>query len=262
MGVIIASAALGGLGLAFGIILSLAFSKLAVEVDPREAEILNALPGSNCGACGFAGCQGLAEALAKGKAEANACVAGGSETAKKVAKILGVEIEPKIELVAFVACRAGIKQAKKKFTYSGVDNCQADALLYTGDKACVYGCLGLGSCVKVCPFNAISINSDGLAVVNPKKCKSCQKCVKACPRNLISMVLRSQQVLVVCKNLDRGKKAKEVCAISCIACRICEKACPQQAITMVNNLAVIDYQKCNQCGICVEKCPQKAIHKI
>ena len=262
MAVVIAAAALGGLGLAFGIILSVAFSKLAVEVDPREAEILNALPGSNCGACGFAGCQSLVEALAKGKAEANACVAGGSETAKKVAKILGVEIEPKIELVAFVACRAGIKQAKKKFTYSGVDNCQAAALLYTGDKACVYGCLGLGSCVKVCPFNAISINPDGLAVVNLKKCKSCQKCVKACPRNLISMVLRSQQVLVVCKNLDRGKKAKEVCAISCIACRICEKACPQQAITMVNNLAVIDYQKCNQCGICVEKCPQKAIHKI
>ena len=262
MGVLIASAALGGLGLAFGIILSVAFRKLAVEVDPKEAEILALLPGANCGACGFPGCQGLTEALIKGKAEANACVAGGPETAKKIARILGVEIEPKAELVAFVACRAGAKQAKKKYRYSGVENCQAAALLYTGDKACVYGCLGLGSCAKVCPFDAIRITPEGLAAIDPKKCKSCRKCEKACPRNLISMVPRSQEVLVVCRNLDRGKRAKEVCAIACIACRICEKDCPAQAITMVSNLAVIDYGKCNQCGICVEKCPQKAINKF
>jgi len=262
MGVLAAVFALGGLGFAFGVVLSIAFSKLAVKVDPREAEILEALPGANCGACGFPGCQGLAEALIKGKAEPDACIAGGVETAKKVAKILGVEIEPKVELVAFVACRAGIKQANKKYKYRGIDNCQAAALLFTGDKACVYGCLGLGSCVKVCPFNAISLTEEGLAVVDPEKCRSCQKCIKACPRNLISMVPRNQQVLVVCRNRDRGKKAKEVCSIACIACRICEKACPQQAITMVENLAVIDFEKCNQCGICVEKCPQKAIHKI
>lgn len=262
MGVMIAVLALGGLGLAFGIILSVASRKLAVKVDPREAEILAALPGLNCGACGFPGCQGLAEALVKGKAEPASCVAGGVETAKRVAKILGVEIEQKAELVAFVACRAGIKQANRKYKYSGVDNCQAAALLFMGDKACVYGCLGLGSCVKVCPFDAITLTPEGLAVVDPGKCKSCQKCVEACPRGLISMVPRNQQVLVVCKNRDRGKRAKEVCSISCIACRICEKACPVQAITIVENLAVIDYQKCNQCGICVEKCPQKAIHKI
>ncbi|OIN98312.1 hypothetical protein AUJ66_01235 [Candidatus Desantisbacteria bacterium CG1_02_38_46] len=250
---------LGGLGLGFGILLSFASRKFAVVVDPKEEKILEVLPGSNCGACGFPGCQGLAEALAKGKTEATSCVAGGAEVTKKVAKILGVEIEPKTELVAFVACRAGIKQAKKKFKYRGLNNCQADALLFTGDKSCVYGCLGLGSCAKVCPFDAISITAEGLAVIDPKKCKSCQKCVKACPRNLISMVPRAQEVIIICKNRDRGKKAKEVCSIACIACRICEKACPQQAISIVDNLAVIDYQKCNQCAICVEKCPQKAI---
>ncbi|PJA45352.1 electron transporter RnfB, partial [Candidatus Uhrbacteria bacterium CG_4_9_14_3_um_filter_50_9] len=172
---------LGGLGLGFGILLSFASRKFAVVVDPKEEKILEVLPGSNCGACGFPGCQGLAEALAKGKTEATSCVAGGAEVTKKVAKILGVEIEPKTELVAFVACRAGIKQAKKKFKYRGLNNCQADALLFTGDKSCVYGCLGLGSCAKVCPFDAISITAEGLAVIDPKKCKSCQKCVKACP---------------------------------------------------------------------------------
>lgn len=258
MEVIIAAAALGGLGLVFGILLSVAFSKLAVKVDPREAELLAALPGSNCGACGFPGCQGLAEALVKGKAEATGCVAGGSATAKKVAGILGVEIEPSAEIVAFVACRAGRKEAKKKFTYSGVDNCQAASILFTGDKACVYGCLGLGSCAKACPFDAISVSPEGLAVVDAGKCRACRKCVKACPRGLISMVPRSQNVLIACRNLDRGKKAKEVCAMSCIACRICEKACPEQAIAMSENLAVIDFTKCDQCAVCAEKCPQKA----
>ena len=140
-----------------------------------------------------------------------------------------------------------------------MDNCQAASILFGGDKSCDYGCIGLGSCVRVCPFDAITITKEGLAVVDKEKCRSCRKCVKACPRKLIAMVPKSQTVLVACRNLDKGKRAKEVCSMACIACRICEKNCPAKAITMVNNLAVIDYAKCTRCGICVEKCPQKSI---
>jgi ferredoxin len=140
-----------------------------------------------------------------------------------------------------------------------VDNCQAASLLFGGDKYCDYGCIGLGSCVRVCPFDAIAVTEEGLAVVNSAKCRGCQKCVKACPRNLVSMVPKSQTVLIACKNLDKGKRAKEVCSMACIACRICEKNCPAKAITVVDNLAVIDYAKCTRCGICVDKCPQKSI---
>jgi ferredoxin len=175
---------------------------------------------------------------------------------------MGISMKAQAETVAFVACRAGRNKAKVKYLYDGVDNCQAVNLLFGGDKACDYGCLGLGSCARVCPFDAITITEDALAVVDRAKCRSCRKCVKSCPRGLISMVPKSQTVLVACKNLDKGRKAKEVCSIACIACRICEKNCPvtpAKAITVVNNLAVMDYNLCTRCGICAQKCPQKCI---
>jgi ferredoxin len=186
-------------------------------------------------------------------------VAGGKTVAAKLAEAMGVAVKDQEELVAFVACRAGRKTAKMKYAYAGVENCQAANLLFGGDKLCDYGCIGLGSCVRVCPFDAVHITEEGLAVVDAVKCRACQKCVKACPRKLISMVPKGQTVLVACRNLDKGRKAKEVCAIACIACRLCEKNCPVKAITMVDNLAVIDYAKCTRCGICVAKCPQKSI---
>ncbi len=144
-----------------------------------------------------------------------------------------------------------------KYMYKGIDNCQAASLLFSGDKACIYGCIGLGTCVKVCPFKAIKINDEGLAVIDPKKCKYCKKCITSCPRKIIQEIPRNQKVLVACNNKDKAKGAKEVCSIACIACKICEKNCPEKAVTVIDNLAVIDYNKCTACGICVEKCPQK-----
>lgn len=252
---------LGLLGLGFAVMLFFASKRFAVKVDPRIEEILKVLPGANCGACGFPGCAGLAEAIAEGRAEPGGCPAGGIEVAKKVGAIMGREVETKVELVAFVRCRVGRKKAKKKFKYEGVNNCQAANILFEGDTLCSYGCLGLGSCVEACLFDAIHIDEQGIAVVDPEKCKSCGKCVTACPKNLIVLVPKTQQVLVACANEKRGKEAKEVCEIACIGCRICEKQCPQKAITIVNNLPVIDFEKCDQCGICVEKCPTKAISK-
>ncbi len=254
--------ALGLLGAAFATLLAFSFKKFAVQVDPKVDCVLSALPGSNCGACGFAGCLSLAEAIASGKAEADACVAGGNSTARRVAEILGVSLEPQTELVAFVACRAGRSTAVMNFEYEGVDTCQAANILFGGDKACAWGCLGLGSCVRVCPFDAIHVNGEGLAVVDRLKCKSCKKCVAACPRGLISMIPKSQDVLVACKNHDRANRARQVCPIACTGCKICEKNCPDDAIHVIDYLAVIDFDKCTQCGTCVEKCPQSSIISV
>lgn len=289
MTILIPVLALGLLGAVFATLLAVSFKRFVVKSDPKVEGILSALPGSNCGACGFPGCLGLAEAIAAGKAEANGCVAGGNSTAQKVAAVLGVSLEPQTELVAFVACRAGRSTAVMNYQYQGVENCQSANLLFGGDKACAYGCLGLGSCVRACPFDAIHVNGEGLAVVDRVKCRSCKKCVAACPRQLISMVPKSQDVLVACKNQDRGNKARQVCPIACTACKICQKNCQYDAIHVelaakapvgaipgapaagpaavgtaaptpgILNLAVIDFEKCTQCGTCVEKCPQASI---
>jgi ferredoxin len=216
----------------------------------------------------------LAEAIAAGKAEADACVAGGNSTARAVAAVLGVSLEPQTELVAFVACRAGRNHAIMRYEYQGVENCQSSHLMFGGARACAWGCLGKGSCERACPFDAIHVNDDGLAVVDRVKCRSCKKCVAACPRGLISMVPKTQDVLVACMNHERGNKAKQVCSIACTACKICEKNCPDDAIHVVlstapasqaaagDNLAVIDFGKCTQCGTCVEKCPQASIISV
>jgi Na+-translocating ferredoxin:NAD+ oxidoreductase RNF subunit RnfB len=257
--IVIAFLTLAVLGTAFAVLLSVSYRFLAVKGDPKLELFMTILPGSNCGACGYAGCLGYAESLVKGRAEPTGCLAGGAAVAARLAEAMGIAVKAQEELVAFVACRAGRKIAKMKYDYVGLDNCQAASLLFGGDKCCDYGCIGLGSCARVCPFDAISVAEEGLAVVNREKCRGCRKCIKACPRKLIGMVPKSQTVLVACKNLDRGRRAREVCSMACIACRICEKNCPAEAITVVNNLAVIDYAKCTRCGICVEKCPQKSI---
>ena len=257
--VVIPFLALGILGAAFAVLLSVSYRFLAVKGDPKLELFMSILPGSNCGACGHAGCLGFAEALVKEGADPSGCLAGGAAVAARLAEAVGVAMQAQDELVAFVACRGGRKTAKRKYDYVGVNNCQAASLLFGGDKCCDYGCIGLGSCVRACPFDAITITEEGLAVVNSVKCRACRKCVKACPTKVISMVPKRQTVFVACKNLDKGRRAKEVCAMACIACRICEKNCPADAIAVVNNLAVIDYTKCTRCGICVEKCPQKSL---
>jgi electron transport complex protein RnfB len=250
---------LGLLGVLFAVLLASAGKRFAVQVNPKVEQVLALLPGANCGACGFAGCQGFADAVVALKAGVNACLVGGPEVARKIGAILGTAVETREQEVAFVACQGGRSRSRTKYEYEGVADCQAASVLFGGGKACAWGCLGLGSCERACPFDAIHVNEDGVAVVDRDKCTGCTKCVKACPHELISMVPKGQQVLVACRNRDRGKRAKEVCDLSCTACKICEKNCPEDAIHVIDNLAVIDFAKCTQCNICVEKCPQSTI---
>jgi len=251
---------LGGIGLVFGGILAYASQKFAVEVDPRITAISEVLPGANCGGCGFAGCSGLANAIVEGSAPVNACPVGGPEIAKKIAEIMGVEAEEGVRKVAHVICNGDAQNCKEKFEYFGIQDCKAAAMLSGGSKSCAYGCLGLGTCVKACQFDAIEITDGKIARINPEKCTACGKCIEVCPKQVIHFVPYEQDVVVDCNNKEKGKTVKEKCNVGCIGCQLCVKVCPFGAMEFSNNLATINYEKCTNCMLCAEKCPTKAIY--
>jgi electron transport complex protein RnfB len=245
------------LGAVFGLGLAIAARRLAVEKDERIALIIDVLPGANCGGCGYPGCAGFASALVEGKADPNDCSPGGSEVAGKVASILGREVTEKTPMVAFVGCRGGDRVAAA-IDYKGLLSCTAAALMSENVRVCPYGCIGLGTCVEACPFDALHM-VDGYAVVDEARCTGCGKCVAACPKNLIYMVPKPKKVRIACTSHDKGKAVKTVCPVGCIACGICAKNCPVACIEITDNLAVIDHEKCINCGICAAKCPTKSI---
>ncbi|SDZ32016.1 electron transport complex, RnfABCDGE type, B subunit [Proteiniborus ethanoligenes] len=256
--IVTAVVSLGSMGLLFGAGLAVAAKVFAVEVDPKVEQVRGALPGANCGACGFPGCDGLANAIANGSAPVNACPVGGASCAEEIAEIMGVTAEATDKKVARVICQGTSCNATEKFEYNGVMDCKAAVLVSGGSKSCSYGCLGLGTCVRVCQFDAIDI-IDGIAVINPEKCTACGKCIDACPKLVIKMVPYKQNVIVDCNSKEFGKDVKVKCTIGCIGCQICVKACPFDAMEFENNLARINYDKCTNCMICAEKCPTKAI---
>ncbi len=249
---------LAGFGLLLGAILAVASKRFHVEVDPRVEEILDALPGSNCGACGFPGCSGAAEAVARGEAPVSVCRAGGPDVTEAVARIMGVEAETGIPMVAHIHCRGGKSLSPLRAFYQGVNSCRA-AQLVGGGKACPFGCLGLQDCADVCPVNAITFDDEGIRRVNVRRCTGCGLCADVCPRDLIEMVPATAKVFVRCKSQYTGKKATSVCKVACIGCRRCEKACPEDAIHVENGFAVIDYRKCTGCGECATICPTDSI---
>jgi Na+-translocating ferredoxin:NAD+ oxidoreductase RNF subunit RnfB len=255
------------LGAIFGIVLGFAGKKFAVEVDPRVEAIIDALPGANCGACAFPGCSGYAEAIVGGSAPMDACAPGKEAVVKKIAAIMGAEAgDAKERKIAQLMCNGGINNAVYQYKYEGIMDCHSAATMYTGPKACNYGCFGLGSCVSICPFEAITIGPDQLPVVDEDLCTGCNACVTNCPQNVLQTVGVSKLVHVRCSNKDKGKDAKAACKVACIKCKICEKNCPEGAIQVIadakGSIAVIDYEKCTNCGVCAEKCPTKAIEKI
>ena len=257
-GIIIAALVVGGTGLVIGLLLGFAGKVFMVEVDEKEIQVRDALPGNNCGGCGYAGCDSLAKAIAKGEAEANACPVGGAAVAEKIAEIMGSTVSV-TKNVAFVKCSGDCEKADNRFNYYGTLDCNHAALSTGGGpKSCAYGCMGFGSCVKVCEFDAIHV-VNGIAVVDKEKCVACGKCIKACPKKLIELVPYEQKQKVACNSNDFGKDVKAVCKAGCIGCKLCEKQCEFDAIHVENNIAHIDYEKCTNCGKCKEKCPAKVI---
>ena len=259
MAIIIAAAVIAVVGIVVGIGLGLFGEKFKVEVDEKELAVREELPGNTCGGCGFAGCDALAKAIAAGEAPANACPVGGAPVGEKIAAILGVSADAAEKKVAFVRCKGSCGQTKTLYTYTGIEDCAKATVVPGGSpKACSYGCMGFGSCVKACQFDAIHV-IDGVAAVDKEKCVACGKCVAACPKGLIQLVPYSAKHLVQCSSHDKGKDVKAACQAGCIGCTLCTRQCESDAIHMDNNLAVIDYEKCTNCGKCSAKCPAKVI---
>ncbi len=252
---------LSGIGFLAALGLGVAAKKLNIKEDPRLEKILEALPGANCGACGYAGCSAFARSVLEEEAPINGCVAGGESTALKVAEVLGKKVENAERSVAVVACHGSGTYTRQRFIYQGIDDCRAAVNVGGGSKACAFGCLGLGSCQKVCPFGAITIE-DALAKIDPEICVGCGLCVEECPRNIIHLVPVEATVQVLCSSRNVGKTVKEFCDVGCIGCKRCELSCPFNAISVVNNVAIIDPEKCKTCGICIEVCPQNTIRSF
>ena len=268
MDILIAIAILGGLGLVFGLVLAAASKVFYVETDPRLDQLNECLPGANCGGCGFAGCGAYAEAVLKGEAPVGKCASGGNEAAKAMAAIMGVQAEEVTRKVAMVRCSGArtfdaegnlTKGAKMKATYEGFHDCLAASRVGgSGPLSCKFGCLGYGSCTKVCKYGAISVKN-GVAVVDEDLCVGCMACAQVCPRKIITAVEPDRNVIIACNSLAKGAVTNRACTIGCIGCGKCMKTCPSGAITITNNLAQIDYSKCTNCGQCATVCPKGLI---
>lgn len=267
MEILIAVLVLGALGLVFGLVLAAASKVFYVETDPRLDALNEALPGANCGGCGYAGCGGYAEAVLNGEAPIGKCASGGSDCSHAMAAIMGVEAGDVARQVALVRCSGYHRVddsgkalgSKKKAEYEGFKDCLAATKVGgNGPIACKFGCLGFGNCVKACKYDAIHV-IDGVAKVNKEKCVGCMACANACPRSLIVPVNYDSHITIACNSHAKGAVTVRGCSQGCIGCGLCVKICPEEAIHVDANLAVIDYSKCTNCGLCATVCPKKLI---
>ena len=256
--IIVTTLVIAVIGIVVGAGLVFTGNKFHVEVDEREIAVRDCLPGNNCGACGYAGCDALAGAIVKGEALVLACPVGGAPTAQRIGAIMGQNAGAMERRVAFVRCKGTCDVTRNQGNYIGIQDCRSAVLAGLNLTECGYGCLGFGSCVTVCPENAIRV-CKGVATVDGDKCIACGLCVKACPKRLIELVPASRRVRVECSNRDRGPMVKKACSAGCIGCMLCTQQCAFDAIHVENNLAYVNYEKCTQCGKCVDKCPVKVI---
>lgn len=255
--IVLAILVVAALGLIAGLVLAVASALLAVPRDEKVEALREALPGVNCGACGYSGCDGYAEAMAHEGEKPGLCAPGGAAVAELTASILGVETEVEIK-TAMVRCGGCEAFTARKLDYEGVPSCAAASQFYGGDWKCNYGCLGYGDCVKVCEYGAITVE-DGLARIDPALCRACGLCVKECPKSLITILPGRARGVVRCSSHDKGAVVRKACTVGCIACHKCEKACRYDAIHVNGFLAAIDPEKCVGCGACAETCPVQCI---
>ncbi len=261
MEILIAFIIMLSIALLAGILLSIFSHFFAVAENPLKKQIRQCLPGINCGACGFKGCDDYTDALLSGNAGPNLCIPGAQAVADEIAAIIGVEPEPLNDVVAFVACNGHCDAIAHKAVYEGLNTCKAAGMVYGGANACQFGCLGFGDCAKACPANAICMR-DGIAHVNTSRCLGCGLCAETCPKHIINMLPQNTRTVVMCSSKQKGAEARKACKNACIACKKCEKACPHGAIAVKNNLAVIDYSKCTNCGTCVAECPTGCLKTV
>jgi RnfABCDGE-type electron transport complex B subunit len=259
--ILIPAAIFASMGVVLGAALAIASRIFAVKTDERIEKITEALPGANCGGCGYSGCAALAEAIVKGEAAPNACMAGGEKSAFAIGEIMGVAVTAPVRMHAQVMCSGSKHEAHRKYRYIGAQDCAAAEKMGGGDKQCPNGCIGLGSCAAACPYDAIRVENF-LAVVDAEKCRGCGVCVNQCPKHIIRMVPYGATHWVGCLSVEVGKITRQQCEVGCISCKLCEKVCPVGAIKVDNFVASIKYDVCTGCGACAQKCPRKIIHCV
>lgn len=251
---------LGGVCLVFGLLIAVANERFRVWEDPRIEAVTERLPGSNCGACGFAGCRSFAEGLVADETQAAVCTQLTPDGTKAVAEYLGVDAGSASKRVARLLCAGGSDVAVQHAEYRGLPTCAAAAVISSGGKGCTWGCLGLGDCDLVCDYDAIHLDAHGLPHVTPDLCTACGDCVEACPKDLFTIMPIEQQLIVQCRSLLEGDEAEAVCRVACNACGRCALDAAEGVVTMHDGLAVVDYERNDLAEpAAIARCPTGAI---
>jgi len=262
--ILVPGAIIGGIAALLGILIVIVSHFFHLPVNEKKEAILSALPGANCGGCGFAGCDGYAQYLADGASDTSRCAVGGAACAGELASILGVEAKYPEKQVVRLLCQGTTGPdgaTNPRYEYLGTKTCNAAHGLLGGPGSCTYGCLGFGDCIAACAFHALSVR-DGIIHVDTDECTACGQCVKVCPKNILQLLPVSAEVAVLCKNTWPGAQTRKNCTAGCIGCQKCMKVCPAGAISMTGGLAVVSQELCTHCGECVKVCPTHAVRKL
>ena len=255
------------LGFICAVVLSAASRVFYVEEDPRVEAICEALPGANCGGCGYAGCEAYAIAvITDALVAADLCCAGGAEVSISVSELSGKAAGSSDPQISFRRCVKDEGKVQKKYGYEGVISCASAKLLQDGPDDCKYSCIGYGDCVRACPFDAMYIENN-LVVIDPDKCTACGVCIKTCPNDVLEMTPRRARVQVICSTKDKLKAVMNVCEAGCINCLKCVKACPAKVISQVDGKIQIDQDNCLAYGpdcaeVCVDVCPRDILRLL